>query len=151
LNNKWRHLFSDGEFARREQILAGLTFEQVTSRPSAQSHTIYEELWHANRWQSIIVNRDEALYEEWKRGEVYPERAPARAEEWESLVAEFLAGTEKALWWVESPERLGHETSPGTTMEDVLHSLAIHSAYHMGKIVALRQQLGAWQSGNDEG
>jgi hypothetical protein len=151
LNNKWRHLFSDGEFARREQILAGLTFEQVTARPSAQSHTIYEELWYANRWQSIIVNRDEALYEEWKRGEVYPEQAPARAEEWELLVAEFLAGTEKALWWVESPERLGRETSPGTTMEDVLHSLAIHSAYHMGKIVALRQQLGAWQSGKAEG
>jgi uncharacterized damage-inducible protein DinB len=150
LNNKWRHLFSDGEFARREQILAGLTFEQVTSRPSAQSHTIYEELWHANRWQSIIVNRDEALYEEWKRGEVYPKQAPARTEDWDSLVAEFLAGTEKALWWVESPERLARETSPGTTMEDVLHSLAIHSAYHMGKIVALRQQLGAWQSGNDE-
>jgi hypothetical protein len=77
LDNKWRHLFSDGEFARREQILAGLTFEQVTSRPSAQSHTIYEELWHANRWQSIIVNRDEALYEEWKRGEVYPKQAPS--------------------------------------------------------------------------
>ena len=151
MNDKWRHLFSDGEFARRERILAGLTFEQVTARPSAQSHTIYEELWHANRWQSIIVNRDEALYEKWKRDEVYPEQAPARAEEWESLVAEFLAGTEKALWWTESPERLGRETSPGTTMEDVLHSLAIHSAYHMGKIVALRQQLGAWETMKDEG
>jgi uncharacterized damage-inducible protein DinB len=151
LKDKWRHLFSDGEFARRERILAGLTFEHVTARPSAQSHTIYEELWHANRWQSIIVNRDEALYEKWKCGEVYPEHTPARAEEWESLVAEFHAGTEKALWWTELPERLGRETSPGTTMEDVLHSLAIHSAYHMGKVVALRQQLGAWETMKDEG
>jgi uncharacterized damage-inducible protein DinB len=145
LKDKWRHLFSDGEFARRERILSGLTFEQVNARPSPQSHTIYEELWHANRWQSIIVNRDEALYKEWERGAVYPEAAPASREDWDSLVAEFHAGTEKALWWAESPERLGRETSPGTTMEDVLHSLAIHSAYHMGKIVALRQQLGAWE------
>jgi hypothetical protein len=32
----------------------------------------------------------------------------------------------------------------------VLHSLAIHSAYHMGKIVALRQQLGAGKMMSDE-
>ena len=150
MKDKWRHLFSDGEVARREQILSGLTFEQVNARPSPQSHTIYEELWHANRWQSIIVNRDEALYEEWRRGAVYPESAPASREDWDSLVREFHAGTEKALWWAESPERLRHETSPGTTMEDVLHSLSIHSAYHMGKIVALRQQLGAWEVMNAE-
>ena len=140
--SKWEHLLRDGEFARRERIVAGLTLEQVTRRPSAQSHTIYEELWHANRWQSIMVNRDEALYAEWERGAVYPETAPASEAEWDSLVKEFLAGTQKALWWTESPERLGHETDPGTTMADVLQSLAVHSAYHMGKIVALRQQLG---------
>ncbi|HKG12379.1 MAG TPA: DinB family protein [Pyrinomonadaceae bacterium] len=146
MKDKWRHLLSDGEFAGRERILSGLSFEQVTARPSTRSHTIYEELWHANRWQSIIVNRDEALYAEWERGAVYPESAPAGAEEWDSLVKEFLAGTEKALWWTESPERLGHETDPGSTMADVLRSLAVHSAYHMGKIVALRQQLGAWRN-----
>ncbi|HEV7893101.1 MAG TPA: DinB family protein [Pyrinomonadaceae bacterium] len=146
MTDKWRHLFSDGEFARREQILSGLSFGQVTARASTQSHTIYEELWHANRWQSIIVNRDESLYAEWERGAVYPESAPASEEEWDSLVKEFLAGTEKALWWTESPERLAHETDPGSTMADALHSLAVHSAYHMGKIVALRQQLGAWEN-----
>lgn len=145
MKDKWRHLFSDGEFARREKILAGLSFEQVNARPSAQSHTIYEELWHANRWQSIMVNRDEALYEEWARGAVYPAAPPANEEEWASLVKEFLAGTQKALWWAESPERLAQETDPGESMEDALLSLAVHSAYHMGKIVALRQQLGAWE------
>ena len=143
--SKWEHLFKDGEFARRERIISGLTLEQATRRPSARSHTIHEELWHANRWQSIMVNRDEALYEEWARGAVYPESAPASEAEWDSLVKDFLAGTEKAIWWTESPERLAHETDPGSTMADVIRSLAVHSAYHMGKIVALRQQLGAWQ------
>jgi hypothetical protein len=143
---KWQHLFRDGEFARRERILAGLTLEQVTQRPSEQSHTIYEELWHANRWQAIVVNRDEALYEEWKKGHVYPAGPPASIEEWSALVSEFLAGLEKALWWTESPERLRHETDPGTTMEDVLQSLAVHSAYHFGKVVALRQFVGVWDA-----
>lgn len=140
----WKHLFKDGEYAPPEQILAGLTREQATHRPSPQSHTIYEELWHTTRWQTIIVNRDEALYEEWKAGRVYPEAPPAGAAEWEALVAEFLAGLEKALWWAESPERLARETDPGTTMADVLVSLSVHNAYHLGKIVALRQTLGAW-------
>ena len=150
MGDKWRHLLSDGEFARRGRILSGLDLAQVTARPSAGSHTIYEELWHANRWQAIIVNRDEALYEEWERGAVYPAGEPAAQREWDALVEEFLAGTEKALWWTESPERLAHETDRGSTMADVLRSLAVHSAYHMGKIVALRQQLGAWEMTSDE-
>lgn len=144
--SKWEHLFKDGEFARREHILKGLTLEQVTHRPSAQSHTIYEELWHTNRWQAIIVNRDEALYEEWKKARVYPLETPASGSEWEALVAEFLAGIEKALWWTESPERLKHETGRGSMMADVLVSLSVHTAHHLGKIVALRQFLDAWEA-----
>ena len=85
--SKWEHLFRDGEFARRDRIVAGLTLEQVTLRPSAQSHTIYEELWHTNRWQSIMVNRDEALYGEWQQGRVYPDAPPASQEEWDALVS----------------------------------------------------------------
>ena len=157
---KWEHLLRDGEFARREHILAGLTLEQVTRRPSPQSHTIYEELWHTTRWQAIVVNRDKELYGQWKAGHVYPEAPPteqeewdalypealpAGQEEWDALVAEFFAGLDKALWWTESPERLGQETRPGSTMADALHSLAVHTAHHLGKIIALRQFIGAWE------
>ena len=145
--SNWEHLLKDGEFARREHIVAGLALAQVTRRPSAQSHTIYEELWHTNRWQSIIVNRDEALYAEWQKGRVYPDAPPASQAEWEALVAEFLGGIEKALWWTESPERLRQETDPGVTMRDVLLSLSAHSSYHLGKIVALRQFIGSWEQG----
>ena len=145
--SKWEHLLKDGEFARRERIVAGLTLEQVTRRPSAQSHTIYEELWHTKRWQSIMVNRDEALYEEWQKGRVYPDAPPASQEEWDALVAEFLAGIEKALWWTESRERLKQEVDPGVTMANILVSLAVHTAPHLGKIVALRQFMDAWEPG----
>ena len=148
--NKWEHLFKDGEFARRERIVAGLTLEQVTRRPSRQSHTIYEELWHTNRWQSIMVNRDEALYEEWQKGRVYPDAPPASQAEWDALVAEFLAGIEKALWWTESRERLKQEVDPGVTMANILVSLAVHTAHHLGKIVALRQFMDAWEASDEE-
>ena len=32
----------------------------------------------------------------------------------------------------------------GLTLADELNSVAVHNAYHLGKIVALRQRIGAW-------
>lgn len=142
--NKWKHLFVDGEYARREKILSGLTLEQVKHSPSERSHSIYEELWHATHWQTILVARDEGLYETWQSDELYPTHPPEGEEEWFALVAEFLSGVEKALEWASSPEKLSVEVEPGVTMGDVLYSLAVHNAYHMGKIVAIRQLIGAW-------
>jgi hypothetical protein len=134
--SNWRHLFVDGEYARRERVLSGLTLEQVKRPPSEQSHSIYEELWHAARWQTISVTRDERLYETGQGGELYSTHPPEQEEEWTALVTEFLSGLEKALEWASSPEKLGVEVDTGMTMGDVLHSLAVHNAYHMGKIVA---------------
>ena len=142
--SKWRHLFVDGEYARREKVLSGLTLEQVKRPPSENAHSIYEELWHATRWQTIVVTRDERLYETGQGGELYPAHPPEQEEEWTALVREFLSGLEKALEWASSPEQLDVEVDTGVTMGDVLHSLAVHNAYHMGKIVAVRQLIGAW-------
>ena len=142
--NKWKHLLVDGEFASRARILSGLTLEQVTRRPSPQSHTIYEELWHTTRWQNIVVHRDDEFYEAWQRGEVYPASWPASEGEWSALAEEFLAGLDKALEWADSPEKLDAEVDPDFTMADALRSLAVHNAHHFGKILALRQALGAW-------
>jgi hypothetical protein len=44
----------------------------------------------------------------------------------------------------QTPERLAVEVEPGVTMADELNSVAVHNAYHLGKIVALRQRIGAW-------
>ncbi|MFZ0546631.1 MAG: hypothetical protein WAM60_14390 [Candidatus Promineifilaceae bacterium] len=96
-------------------------------------------MWHAARWQTVVVERDEALYEAWQRGERYPAKPPEKEEEWSALVAEFLQGLEKALAWAASPEKLSVEVDPGVTMAEVLDSLAVHNAFHMGKIVAIKQ------------
>jgi hypothetical protein len=143
---KWQHIFiDDGEYAAPEKILAGLTLEQVTHVPSSQSHSIYDELWHVSKWQRVIVFRDEALYESWQKGElVYPKDSPTSKQEWDELVKEFFVGLEKVLEWTSSPEKLAMETDPGITMADNLVGLAVHNAYHLGKIVALRQMMGIW-------
>ena len=142
--DKWQHLFVDGEYATPEQILSGLTLEQVTHLPATASHSIFEELWHLTRWQTIIVFRDEALYETWSQGEHYPDREPTAKADWHNLVRTFYAGLEEVFAWTNSPERLKMETDPGITMADNLTLLAMHNAYHFGKIVAIRELFGPW-------
>jgi len=141
----WRHLFLDGEFSPRAHLLSGLTLAHVTKRPAGASHSIYEELWHATKWQTIVVERDKADGDAWLAGgSHYPSKAPDGEQAWHDLVKEFLAGAEQAVEWGRSPEGLATEVEVGVTMRDVLQSLAVHNAYHLGKIVALRQMINAW-------
>ena len=134
----WEHLFLTGEFSARADLLSGLTLEQVTLRPAGASHSIYDEVWHAATWQRIVVERGQAA------GDLYPSAAPEHEQQWNDVVRLFLDGARAAVALAESPERLALEAEPGVTMADELNSLAVHNAYHLGKIVALRQMMGAW-------
>jgi len=128
----WEHLFLTGEFRARADLLSGLTLEQVTLRPVGASHSIYEELWHA------------ALERDLTKADDYPRAAPEHQQQWDDVVRLFLDGARAAVACAESPERLALEVEPGVTMADELNSLAVHNAYHLGKIVALRQMMDAW-------
>ena len=141
----WRHLFLSGEFMARERLLSGLDLAQVTARPGGAPHSIHDELWHAAEWQRIVVERDESAGEAWSPGGYpFPAEGPASLEEWQDLVERYLSGARRAVAWAESLEGRGEELEPGWSVADVLASLAVHDAYHLGKIVALRQVLGAW-------
>jgi hypothetical protein len=136
---QWEHLFRDGEFISRARLLSGLTLEQVSMRPPGVPHTIYEELWHTTKWQSIVVQCDDRAEPAWIEGETDFPPAPGNEGTWKDLVAEFLAGSERAV-------ELGRSSDarPGGTLAERLESLAVHNAYHLGKIAALRQIIGAW-------
>ena len=136
--NNLEHLFLVGEFPERAHLLSGLTLEQVTLCPDGASHSIYEELWHVVAYQqSIIAAGDPA-------GDRYPRAAPEHEHQWHDLVRVFLDGARAAAALGQAPERLAVEVEPGVTMADELNSVAVHNAYHLGKIVALRQRIGAW-------
>jgi hypothetical protein len=132
------HLFLVGEFPARAQLLSGLTLEQVTLCPDGASHSIYEELWHVVGYQQSVVAGGDPT------GDRYPRTAPEHEDQWHDLVRVFLDGARAAAAMGQTPERLALEIEPGVTMEDELHSVAVHNAYHLGKIVALRQRIGAW-------
>ena len=132
------HLFLVGEFPERAHLLSGLTLEQVTLCPDGASHTIYEELWHVAAYQETIVGSGDP------DGERFPSAAPEHEHQWHDLVRRFLDGARVAAALGQEPERLALEVEPGLTLADELNSVAVHNAYHLGKIVALRQRIGAW-------
>jgi uncharacterized damage-inducible protein DinB len=131
------HLFLTGEFSERARLLSRLTLEQVTIRPDGASHSIFEELSHVVAYQQSIIAPGEPIME------VYPSAAPKHERQWHDLVQLFLDGAHAAAA-MQAPEQLARELEPGLTMGDELNSVAVHNAYHLGKIVALRQRIGAW-------
>lgn len=87
--------------------------------------------------QSIIKPGDPA-------GDLYPAMVPEHEHQWHDLVRVFLDGARAAAALGQTPERLALKVEPGVTLADELNSVAVHNAYHLGKIVALRQRIGAW-------
>ena len=132
------HLFLVGEFPERAHLLSALSLEQVTLRPDGASHSIYEELWHLVGYQQSILSPGDPA------GDFYPSAPPEHEHQWHDLVRVFLDGARAAAALGQAPERLAVEVEPGVTLADELNSVAVHNAYHFGKIVALRQRIGAW-------
>ncbi len=135
----FEHLFLVGEFAERARLLSELTLEQVTHRPEGTSHSIYEELWHLVGYQQSIVAPGGAPPDE-----LFPTEVPEHENQWHELVQLFLTGARAAADLGQKPLRLAEEVEPGVTLADELNSVAVHNAYHFGKIVALRHWIGAW-------
>lgn len=138
------HLFLVGEYPERARLLSGLTLEQVTQRPDGATHSIYEELWHVVGYQQSIIEPGGPAD---PSGDLFPSAPPEDVHQWHELVGVFLKGARTAAGLGQAPERLAQEVSPGVTLADELSSVAIHNAYHLGKIVALRQRIGAWPPG----
>ena len=132
------HLFLVGEFPERARLLSGLTLGQVTLRPDGASHSIYDELWHLVGYQQSVIAPGAPA------SDLYPIAAPEHEDQWHELVRVFLAGARTAAALGQEPARLAVEIAPGVSMADELNSVAVHNAYHLGKIVALRQRIGAW-------
>ena len=137
------HLFLVGEFPERAHLLSGLTLEQVRLCPEGASHSIYDELWHAAGYQRYVLERGDPA------GDRYPSVAPEHEQQWHDLVQLFLTGARTAADLGQEPARLAAELQPGETLGDELMSVAVHNAYHFGKIVALRQRIGAWPPASD--
>jgi len=148
-------LIGDSAHARPAQILEGLTAELVHGEVAGAPHTIYQELWHMAFWQQMTL--------EWIAGletayplhpsAAFPSEAETSREDWDQLRERFSDGSGKAAAAARDAEQLtrlvrcpSRPPLPARTMtvREQLESLGAHNAYHFGRIVLLRQLLGAW-------
>ena len=143
----WDDLLLSGGFAPRELLLSGLSVEQVSAQPYGIAHSIYQEVWHVTMVLTISLDRGRAALERWPYPQHFPlTAAPKDQLEWQALVAQFLRDSRRAvalahdLDWLNAAE----PEYPNSTWRDGLAFLAVHTAYHMGKVVCLRQIMGIW-------
>jgi uncharacterized damage-inducible protein DinB len=155
MNELARSLIADSAFAPPRNVLQALSEEAAHAKLQAASgsapHSIYAEVWHMAYWQEISLD--------WVQGKPtpVPEHAsggfPSNTDEpWDGLRDRFLAGTQNAAAIANDTERLEVIVACPTigapertmTIHDQLVSLTAHNAYHLGRIVLLRQLQGNW-------
>jgi uncharacterized damage-inducible protein DinB len=147
----------DSAAAPASHILENLSDELANRQVAGAPHSIYEEMWHAAFWQQQSLDRidgEETSFPE-HNDLTFPNDGQKLAEAWASLRERFLAGAVKAAAIADSPQARELErmvrclSAPGhpvrhMTVREQLESTAAHNAYHLGRVVLLRQMLGSW-------
>jgi uncharacterized damage-inducible protein DinB len=154
MNELAQALIADSYAAAPSHILEGLTDDLVHREHPNVPHTIYAELWHLTFWQQITLDwiaGIETPYPD-KPSDGFPSKPDT--ESWQQLRRRFLHGAEQAaVATSQDPARLdqpircpSRPDAPTRIMSvrDQLISLAAHNAYHLGRIVLLRQLFKAW-------
>ena len=142
--NKYEQLFNGGEYLPPQEILSGITLEYAIKKVAPAMNTIYDELWHVANWQDIVLNDDKTKYEKWKNQQIIPAEQAKTQPEFDSLAEEFCKGIEQAISIAKDTTRASVKLDYGITVAESLDILATHNAYHLAKIVALRQIMGIW-------
>jgi uncharacterized damage-inducible protein DinB len=155
MNELAQALTAESAHAAPAHILEGLADDLARRAVAGAPHSIYEELWHLAFWQQMTldwISGIETAYPATTR-EPFPTEAQSAVEPWPELCQRFLAGAQRAASAasdstrlaisIRCPSRPGHPVRV-MSVQDQLISLAAHNAYHFGRIVLLRQLLGAW-------
>jgi len=155
MNELGKALIADSYAAHPAHIVEALLPELAHRPVPSIPHTIYQELWHIVFWQQVTLD--------WVAGREtpfpvtpfagFPTESDTQRETWDELRQRFIAGAQQAAAitsdaaHLEKPIRC--PSRPGQpvrimSVSEQLESLAAHNAYHLGRIVTLRQLLGAW-------
>lgn len=148
-------LVGDSYAAPASHILEGLNNELAHQKLAGAPHSIYEELWHIVFWQQVTLDWISGVKTPFPSSPLdgFPTVLDAEREYWDALCERFFLGAEQASATtrdaarldqsIQCPSRPGHPMR-GMTVREQLESLGAHNAYHFGRIVLLRQLLGAW-------
>jgi uncharacterized damage-inducible protein DinB len=112
-------------------------------------------VWHTAYWQDVMLGRvrGRGTASPEHNAMSFPDEAAVRAEAWADLCGRFLSGVDEAATMADGDAQKlesvvlcpspSHPTRSMTVREQ-LESFAAHNAYHLGRVVLLRQLLGSW-------
>ncbi len=152
MNALQRLLSGESAFVTPESALEDLKAEDARRHPCSAPHSLYEELWHIDFWQhwTLAIVKDQEVTPPLRASDGWPkDNETFTAEAWAELNERFLrelgevtvlAGSSKL------DKRSGDET-----LRERIETIAGHNAYHLGRMVLLRQLLHLWPppSGGD--
>jgi uncharacterized damage-inducible protein DinB len=148
-------LIGDSAHTPPARILDGLGSDLAHRSMPGAPHTIYQELWHIAFWLEMTLDwvRDEPTSYPKHASDGFPSESATAGESWDQLKERFFRGNLEAAAAARDESRLEHPvrcpSQPGMpermmTVREQLESLGAHNAYHFGRIVLMRQMLGAW-------
>ncbi|MGD0912615.1 MAG: DinB family protein [Terracidiphilus sp.] len=160
-------LVGDGYATPPKRILDGLVSSETGDalthqKPAGAPHSIYEELWHVVFWQRITLEWIIGIETPYPKSSLdgFPTVLDLEKEPFGALCERYFDGLTAAVEAatdtsrhdreIRCPSRPGQPMRAMTVLEQ-LQNLAAHNAYHLGRIVLLRQLLGVWPppSGGD--
>jgi uncharacterized damage-inducible protein DinB len=155
MNELAKTLIADSYAAHPAHIVEGVDPHLAHSIIPGAPHTIYQELWHIVFWQQITLDWVNGLETPFPAtpSAGFATSADAEHESWDELCKRFIAGARQAAAIASDERNLDRPircpSRPGQpvrimSIREQLESLATHNAYHLGRIVLLRQLHGAW-------
>ncbi len=136
-------------YAKPENIVSDIPLALATVRPHGLPHSLYEELWHIDYWLgfSLADIRGEKPALPAHSAEAFPKDNDTLSEiDWKNFVDGVLEHLNAAATLADDETGLTRRFSPDRTVGDELTIVAAHNAYHLGRMVTLRQLLGIWSS-----
>ncbi|MDR3737603.1 MAG: DinB family protein [Terracidiphilus sp.] len=155
MNELQRLLIGDAAAAAPGQIVAGVAEEMAHRKPEGVSRSLYEELWHVVFWTELSLDWIGGVATPYPASAVdgFPTALEMERESWAELTVRFQRGLERAVLAAGDAglleTRVACPSMPGAasrwmTVREQLENMGAHNAYHLGRMVLMRQMMGAW-------
>lgn len=136
-----------GKEAHVETIsaLEGLDWKLAGTRPEGVPHSVFQLVNHVVYWQKWLVSwldGGKPKTPKHAAGSWPGKSSPASRSEWERAVRDLRDALEALEQRARQVDLLSKQGK--WTPLELLHVVGSHTSYHIGQVVLLRQQLGAW-------
>lgn len=138
-------LHGEGVNVDTATVFDGMDWQQTGDKSGNFPHSVWELLFHMNYWQDFMLDlvNGQTPKSQNPDDESWPAAAvPESEDEWDSAVAYFLKGLQKAEQ--EVGKNLSEQVVADHTRADCLQTILLHNTYHAGQVVFARKIRGDW-------